>query len=226
MDGREDQIILVEQRRAGLVAGGVRRIERQFGQEALARRIAGRDLLELQEIGLAHRGVVVDAFEMRLVPAARLRDLRRPAGSRRRQAAARLRRNPASRRRRAAAAPCWKARQADWIRPAIRSSARCAEAGPTPGSSCISRKPATRSRGFSREAQQSQHVLDMGAVEKFQAAELDEGNVAPGQFDLERAAVMGGAKQHGLLLQRRAALAVFQRPVRRCSAPGRPRRGR
>src|SRR5271166_4491911 len=50
----------------------------------------------------------------------------------------------------------------------------------------------------------------MGAVEEFEAAEFDEGDVAPGQFDLERTAVMGSAEQHGLLLQRRAALAVVQ----------------
>ena len=38
MDGGEDQVVLVELRHAGLVAGGVRRVERQLGQEALARR--------------------------------------------------------------------------------------------------------------------------------------------------------------------------------------------
>ena len=50
----------------------------------------------------------------------------------------------------------------------------------------------------------------MGAVEEFEAAEFDERDVAAGQFDLKRAAVMGGAEQDGLLLQRRAALAVLQ----------------
>src|SRR5437773_9719472 len=34
MNGREDQIILVEPRHTGLVAGRVRRIEREFCQEA------------------------------------------------------------------------------------------------------------------------------------------------------------------------------------------------
>ena len=60
------------------------------------------------------------------------------------------------------------------------------------------------------EAQQRQHVLDMGAVKEFQAAELHEGNIAAGEFDFERPAVMRGAEQHRLLLQRRAALAVLQ----------------
>jgi hypothetical protein len=44
MDGREDQIILIEQRYAGLAGGRVRRIERQFGQEPLARQPCARFL--------------------------------------------------------------------------------------------------------------------------------------------------------------------------------------
>lgn len=35
-----------------------------------------------------------------------------------------------------------------WTKPP-RSLTRCADVGPTPGMSCISREPATRSRGFS-----------------------------------------------------------------------------
>src|SRR5271166_2997050 len=80
MDGGKDQIVLVEVRRASLIAGRIRRIERQLGQEALTRGIAGRDLFELQKVGLPDGGVVVDAVEMGLVPAARLRDLRWPSG--------------------------------------------------------------------------------------------------------------------------------------------------
>lgn len=44
MDGREDQIILIEQRYAGLAGGRVRRIERQLGQEPLARQPCARFL--------------------------------------------------------------------------------------------------------------------------------------------------------------------------------------
>src|SRR5262249_28050039 len=40
MNSREDQIILVEQRQAGLIAGRVWRIERQFCQETLPRQIS------------------------------------------------------------------------------------------------------------------------------------------------------------------------------------------
>ena len=50
-------------------------------------------------------------------------------------------------------------------------------------------------------AQERQHVLDVGGLQKLEPAELDERNIAPGQLDLERAAVMGGAEQHRLRLQ-------------------------
>ena len=61
------------------------------------------------------------------------------------------------------------------------------------------------------KAQQRQHVLDMGGIEEFQAAEFDEGDVAPGQFDLQRPAVAGGAEQHGLLLQTACRISRFSR---------------
>ena len=60
------------------------------------------------------------------------------------------------------------------------------------------------------EAQQRQHVLDVRGIEEFQPAELDEGDVAAGQLDLQRAAMRGRAEQHRLLLQQRAFLAVRQ----------------
>ena len=81
MDGREDQIVLVEQRHAGLVAGRVGRIERQFGEEALARRIAAGDLFELDQVGAAGLGIFVDAVEVRLVPQPRAFDVGRPLGT-------------------------------------------------------------------------------------------------------------------------------------------------
>lgn len=51
MDGGKDQIVLIEEWSAGFAAGGIRRIERQFGQEVFAGRRAGRDLRKLREIG-------------------------------------------------------------------------------------------------------------------------------------------------------------------------------
>ncbi len=50
----------------------------------------------------------------------------------------------------------------------------------------------------------------MGAVEEFQAAKFDEGDVAPRQFDFQRTAMVRGAKQHRLLLELLAGFAGLQ----------------
>jgi len=76
MDGREDQIILVLVAGAGEIGTGLRGIERQLGEEALAAGIARGDLFELLEIARAHRRVVIDVFEDRIVETADPFDLR------------------------------------------------------------------------------------------------------------------------------------------------------
>src|SRR5262249_35117221 len=48
----------------------MRRVEREFGQKSFAARVAGRDLRQLYEVALADGGILVDALEMRRVPAA------------------------------------------------------------------------------------------------------------------------------------------------------------
>jgi len=48
VDRGQDQVVLVEQRHAGLIAGRVGQIQRELGQKAFARRISGSDLLELE----------------------------------------------------------------------------------------------------------------------------------------------------------------------------------
>src|SRR4249920_1364500 len=62
MDCREDEIVLVEQRRSRLVAGRAGWVERELGQEALAVRVSRRDHGELGEIGLTNRRVFVEAL--------------------------------------------------------------------------------------------------------------------------------------------------------------------
>ena len=81
MDRRKDQVILVEQRHACLVARRVQRIEREFGQETLPGTITVRDLLELDQIGVTCPGILVDAVEMRFMPEARPLQFRRPPRS-------------------------------------------------------------------------------------------------------------------------------------------------
>jgi hypothetical protein len=57
--GRKDHIILVEQRHTGLVAGRVRRIERELRQESFSRGISSRDLFELDQVGAPCDGVLM-----------------------------------------------------------------------------------------------------------------------------------------------------------------------
>ncbi len=59
-------------------------------------------------------------------------------------------------------------------------------------------------------AQAGENILDVGGFEELEAAELHERDVAARQLDLERRAVMRRAEQHGLRLERDAALAVLQ----------------
>ena len=61
-----------------------------------------------------------------------------------------------------------------------------------------------------RPAQEREQILDVRGLEKLQAAVLDEGDVAPGQFHFERAAVVRRAEQHGLRLERKPRLAACQ----------------
>ena len=64
----------------------VRRIERELGQKPFSRGIPTRDLFELDQIGAPRDGVLVEAFEMRLVPQTGTHEFSRPAAPSRTQA--------------------------------------------------------------------------------------------------------------------------------------------
>src|SRR5438128_6309539 len=59
MNGRQDQIVLVELRAAGFGAAGIGWVQCQLGQKTLAGEIAGGDLLELVEVSGARRRLPV-----------------------------------------------------------------------------------------------------------------------------------------------------------------------
>ena len=188
MDGREDQIVLVEQRHAGLVAGRIRRIERQFGQEAFAGGIAAGDLFELDQIGAAGLGILVNAVEMRFVPEPRALEIGRPFRI--------SRRSPIGLRRKLVQSSPARGGDGSWQSAAIGSAAsamwsstRCAEAGPTPGHQMHQPEAGDAVARVLDKPQQRQHVLDVRGIEELQPAEFDERNVAPGEFDFERSAV-------------------------------------
>ena len=174
MDGRKDQIILVEQGNAGLGAGGVGRIERQFGQKSLARGIGRGDLFELDEIDLAGGEILVQAFEMRLVPKPRAGDFRRPAGAAGDVAQGGDESRPVLAGFRAAPAGRPKRRAGRWPRRSA-SSARPAVEGPTPGRIFSRRKPATRSRGFRAKRSSASMSLTWALSRNFSPPNLTKG---------------------------------------------------
>ena len=207
MDGREDEIVLVAQRRPRLVAGRVGRVEGQFAQEALARGEGGRDAFERLEVAEPRRGVVVARLELRGEPGDGVGEFAGPGGRARRQAAHEVGEG---------GKPLARARAgSDKADIAAKPSSSAAAAtivsaifGPTPRQElgdAKARHPVARVLG---EAHQRERVLHMRGVEELEAAELDEGDVAAGELELERGAVVRGAEQHRLRFQRGARLAV------------------
>jgi hypothetical protein len=78
MDRGQDQVVLVEQGYARLVAGGIGWIKRQLCEEAFARWIAARDLFKLDQVGATGLGILVDSVEVRFVPQPRPFEVGRP----------------------------------------------------------------------------------------------------------------------------------------------------
>ncbi|MDT4830740.1 hypothetical protein FQZ97_642150 [compost metagenome] len=210
MDGRQDQVVLVEQRRAGPVAGGFGRIERELGEKAFARAIAARQSRQLLDVGTPHaRGVFVQPLQVRLVPLHGHLHVGRPLQRRRAQGGVGLgevgplftrgrRRHEVAHRRGRVARLVHRVEQA--------------RAGGRPHAGNELRDPEARHAPARvlRETQHGEQVLHMRGLEELEPAELHERDVAPRQFQLERRAVRRGAKQHRLRLQRQPALAVRQ----------------
>ena len=208
VDGGEDQVVLVEVRRAGLVAGRVRRVEGEVGEEALAGGIGLGDALELDEVGGAHRGIVMEPFEVRLVPEADTLDLGGPGRGLGKRGVERGEGRPvpgrAGRRRETGNGGATVGGFGDSIEEAAGDGR--ADAGdelqePEAGDAIA------RVLG---KAEAGEHVLDVGGVEEFQPAIFDEGDVPAGQLQLKAGAVMRGAEEHGLALQEHPGLAVLE----------------
>ena len=75
-----------------------------------------------------------------------------------------------------------------------------------------------------RQPQHRHQVLDVRRLEELQPAELHERDVPPHQLDLQRPAVVRGAEEHRLRLQRHPRAPAPPAPRRRRSPPAPPRR--
>ena len=157
------------------------------------------------QIGLSRAGILMDAIEMRLIPAAHEIEFGRPARRSRTDQANGLdecRPMLGGHRRRFRADET--VTGSALVHP---SSVLAAFAGPAGQQLNDAETGDAVARVFGKP-QHRQHVLDVRGFQKFQAAEFHEGNVAAGQFDFERPAVMRGAKQHRLRFQRKPGFAA------------------
>ena len=175
MDGREDQIVLVEMRRAGwsLVASGGSSVSRSGSARA---RDSRRRSARAAQVGAAHasrpRGCARDAARTsggrardrqasRGLGAQTRRTTSTKPGQSPRPAAARWNAVEAHRRDRASL-------------PSPRSPAPAVD-GPMPGRSCSTRKPATRSRGFSAKRSTASTSLTCAASRNFRPPNFTNG---------------------------------------------------
>src|SRR5262252_1410718 len=97
-----------------------------------------------------------------------------------------------------------------WMRSrcgSYQSRAHSNPPGLKPGTSCISLKPAIRSRGLATKRSHASRSLIFAASRNL-SPQLHEGDVAPGEFDFERSAVLrcaaADAGMDGLRLERQA----------------------
>src|SRR6516165_9458260 len=85
MDGRQNEVVFVEQRCPGFGARSLRWVERQLRQKTLTRRIPSGDLLQFLQIADPGYRVVIQHLEIRLVPLTKKTYLADPRSRRVRQ---------------------------------------------------------------------------------------------------------------------------------------------
>ena len=177
-------------RRVGASRRRRRRVERDLGEEALARRETSRRCARAAR-GRAARacGVVVEARELRLVPRERRRRSRAASAASRERSDSHIATRPCQRCRRRGgtrtrASPSQRLGACS-IASSRRARRRRTDAGHEPHGAKAG-QPVAR---VVRPAQQRQHVLDVRGLEELEAAVLHEGNVAAGELELELRAV-------------------------------------
>jgi hypothetical protein len=202
MDCRQDQVVLIEQGYTSLIACGIRWIEREFGEEALAGAIAGRDLFQLDKVGFTGFGILMDAFEVRSY---HVRTCSSSAGH------PLYRREPArSHSRRSASHLPFGAGQGLPSEPG--SDPQHYACGPARVEPRSGQRPAGVASTGSRHTitrvldkpEHREEVLDVSSIEELEAAELHEWDVAPGQLHLQRPRMVAGQDTvlHCLMLPR------------------------
>ena len=164
------------------------------------------------QIGLAHPGIFMNAIEMRLVPAAREIELGGPSCRAGTEQTNRL--DESGQCSAAAAGGLMPSSASDRIGNGGDAIKRLGgDDRPDAGQQLNDAETGDAVARIFGKPQQRQHVLDVCGFKEFQPAKFDEWDVAAGQFDLERTAVVRGAKQYGLRFEREPRLAALQNPL-------------
>src|SRR6266511_863073 len=220
MDRRQDQVVLVEQRRTGQVAGGGGGIEGQLGQQPRAARESPGQALELLEIAEPGVRALVPPGEHGLQEPPEAFDLDRSGGVVPGAVGQRL---------------SERLDLADGGGPvlALEESREGGSAGVRRGVAAEAQSghlPTGRDRPHAlgqlqdpepahlvervlQDAEQREDVLHVRGLHELQAAVLDERDVPAGQLDLQEVAVVAGAEQHGLAAEWHAPFAMLQDPA-------------
>src|SRR5271169_7079666 len=191
MNGRQDQIVLVELRAAGFGAAGIGRVQCQLSQKALAGGVAGGDLLKLVEVSGARRRIIVEALKLLLIPFAHQPELPAPRGADIAQpldhaAEPRPRHGCGGRRREL------RERRGDKPRLCVPLDDVARGARADAGLQLKRAVAGDRIAGVLCPAQDCEDILDMSGFEELEPAIFDERDVAPPKLDLKKVAVMSG----------------------------------
>src|SRR5437868_8821809 len=174
-----------------MIAGGLRRVERELGEEALPGRVVRPDLLELLEILSTHLCMIMKALEVRLIPASDQAELSLP-----------LQRAIAE-----------TAEQLAQCRPVVACRSRRGKPGQRANLEAALLEMLRHPLGDGRTnagqelqhpegshviahvlapAQDAHHILDVGGLEKLEPAKLYERDVSARELHLESVGVVRG----------------------------------
>src|SRR6266511_358687 len=220
MDRRQDQVVLVEQRRTGQVAGGGGGIEGQLGQQPRAARESPGQALELLEIAEPGVRALVPPGEHGLQEPPEAFDLGRSGGVVPGAVGQRLseRLDLADGGGPVLALEESRERGSAGVRRGVAAEAQSGHLPtgrdrPHALGQLQDPEPAHLVERVLQDAEQREDVLHVRGLHELQAAVLDERDVPAGQLDLQEVAVVAGAEQHGLAAEWHAPFAMLQDPA-------------
>src|SRR6267143_3472511 len=191
MDGRKDQVLLIDQWISCQVTQSFGWIESQVAQKGFSCLVIVAEVFEGLEVGEAYCGSLIQPFELWLVPLSNHAELTGPLGGLPQSV------HQGAKARRNGSAPVEDS--ACVRRPNSWQQLEHSE----------SRDVVARILGPPQDAE---YILDVGRLQKLEPPVLHERDVAAAELDFEQVGVVGGAHQDGLVVQGDAGLTLLKHP--------------